>query len=210
MAAPDPKDDKPQIYLVTPAEFDLSSFPARLDDVLDAHPVACVRLALATRNEDRIARAADAAREVCHAADVALVIEAHVGLAERLGLDGVHLTDGARSVRKARTALGPDAIVGAFCGASRHDGMTAGEAGADYVSFGPVTGGGLGDGVLANRDLFTWWSEMIELPVVAEGGLDPEAIRDLSPVTDFFAIGEEIWREDDAAAALALLKAAIG
>ena len=31
-----------------------------------------------------------------------------------------------------------DAIVGAFCGTSRHDGMTAGEMGADYVSFGPV------------------------------------------------------------------------
>ena len=204
-----PNDQTPQIYLVTPPEFELSAFPARLDDVLDAHEVACVRLALATRDEDRIARAADAVREVCHKADVALVIEAHVGMVERLGLDGVHLTDGSRSVRKVRTALGADAIVGAFCGASRHDGMTAGETGADYVSFGPVTAGGLGDGTVADREIFAWWSEMIELPVVAEGGLTPAAIRDLAPVTDFFAIGEEIWRADDAALALAELKAAM-
>ncbi|HIE71875.1 MAG TPA: hypothetical protein EYP98_17775, partial [Planctomycetes bacterium] len=57
--------------------------------------------------------------------------------AQRLGLDGVHLTDGSRSVRVARKELGPDAIVGAFCGTSRHDGMVAGEAGADYVALGP-------------------------------------------------------------------------
>lgn len=205
MAAP----DIPQIYLVTPPEFELSAFPARLDDVLDAHDVACVRLSLATRDEDRIARAADAVREVCHAADVACVIDTHVGLVERLGLDGVHLTDGARSVRKVRKTLGAEAVVGAFCGASRHDGMTAGEAGADYVSFGPVTASALGDGTLAEPDLFTWWSEMIEVPVVAEGALTEDAVRVLSPFADFLAIGEEIWGKDDAAAALAQLKAAM-
>lgn len=202
--------DTPQIYLVTPPEFELSDFPARLDDVLDAHEVACVRLALATRDEDRIARAADAVREVCHRADVACVIDTHIGLAERLGLDGVHLTDGARSVRAARKALGGDAIVGAFCGRSRHDGMNAGEQGADYISFGPVTASSLGDGSFAERELFAWWSEMIEIPVVAEGGIDADAIASLAPVTDFFAIGEEIWREPDAAQALATLKAAMG
>lgn len=202
--------DMPQIYIVTPPDFELSSFPGRLDDVLDTHPVACVRLAMATRDEDRIARAADALREVCHRAEVALVIEEHLGLVPRLGLDGVHLTDGARSVRSARTALGGDAVVGAFVRASRHDGMTAGEAGADYVSFGPVTAGGLGDGSVADRDLFAWWSEMIEIPVVAEGGITPEAARALAPVTDFFAIGEEIWGAEDAAAALAGIRAAMG
>ncbi|MDU8944972.1 thiamine phosphate synthase [Ovoidimarina sediminis] len=201
--------DTPQIYLVTPPEFELSEFPARLDDVLDAHAVACVRLALATRDEDRIARAADAVREVCHRADVACVIDTHIGLAERLGLDGVHLTDGSRSVRAARKALGGDAIVGAFCGRSRHDGMTAGEQGADYVSFGPVTASGLGDGTFAERELFAWWSEMIEVPVVAEGGIDADAIRSLRDVTDFFAIGEEIWNTPDAAQALATLKAGL-
>lgn len=205
MAAP----EGPQIYLVTPPEFELSSFPGRLDDVLDAHEIACVRLAMATRDEDRIARCADALREVCHRADVALVIEDHFALARRHGLDGVHLTDGSRSVRKVRKELGGDAIVGAFCRASKHDGMTAGEAGADYASFGPVTGGALGDGTVAERDLFAWWSETIELPVVAEGGITETAIRALAPVTDFFAIGEEIWQVEDAAQALAGLRAAM-
>ncbi|WP_224823759.1 thiamine phosphate synthase [Cognatishimia sp. MH4019] len=195
-------EDIPQIYLITPPEFELSDFPNQLARCLDTVPVACLRLAMASRDEDRIARAADALREVAHARDVALVIDSHVLLVERLGLDGVHLTDGARSVRKTRKDLGADAIIGSFCGASRHDGMSAGEAGADYVAFGPVGTTPLGDGTVAEPDLFQWWSEMIEVPVVAEGALTDGLIRTVAPFTDFFGIGEEIWRHDDPAAAL--------
>ena len=202
--------EQPQIYLVTPPELDLSSFPDALARCLDAVPVVCVRLALATSDEDRIARAADALREVAHARDVALVIDRHVLLVERLGLDGVHLTDGARSVRKMRKELGEDAVIGAFCGTSRHDGMTAAELGADYVSFGPVGATPLGDGSQAGADLFQWWSEMIEVPVVAEGALDEGLIRSLAPHTDFLGIGEEIWRSYDPVEALRTFHAAVG
>lgn len=202
------QSEEPQLYIVTPPALDLSSFPDALARVLDAEPVACLRLALATRDEDTIMRAADAVREVAHARDIAMVIDTHVVLAERLGLDGVHLNDGPRTVRTARKTLGDDAIVGSFCGTSRHDGMGAGEAGADYVSFGPVGGAALGDGSLAEDDLFAWWSQMIELPVVAEGGLDEARIRALAPVADFFALCEEIWNTEDPAAAFSKLAAA--
>ncbi|MEM1430942.1 MAG: thiamine phosphate synthase [Pseudomonadota bacterium] len=193
--------DAPQIYLVSPPAFELSRFPGDLARVLDARPVACVRLALATRDEDRLIRAADALREVTTPRDVALVMSEHVGLAERLGLDGVHL-DGTRGVRAARSALGADAIVGAFCGASRHDAMVAGESGADYVALGPLTGSALGDGQVAASELFQWWTEMMELPVVAEGGLTEDTVRGLWDDVDFFAVGEEIWASDDPVSAL--------
>ena len=203
-------DDQPQIYLITPSEIELSLFPDRLAACLDAVPVACVRLSMASRDEDRIAKMADALREVTHARDVALVIDSHLMLVERLGLDGVHLTDAARSVKAARKALGDDAIVGSFCAASRHDGLTAGELGADYVAFGPVGLSALGDGRRAETDMFQWWSEMVEVPVVAEGALDPDLIRQLAPITDFIGIGDEIWRDDDAAKSLITLYKAMG
>lgn len=194
--------EQPQIYLITPPTIELSRYPDQLARVLDSTDIACIRLALAGNDEDTIARAADACREVAHARDVAIVISNHVLLAQRLGLDGVHLDDAARSVRAVRKELGADAIVGSFCGASSHDGMTAGEAGADYVAFGPVGTDGLGDGTRAEPDLFQWWSEMIEVPVVAEGGLTPELVRELAPCTDFFGIGDEIWASDNPVASL--------
>ena len=199
----------PQLYLVTPPEFELSQFPDQLAKVLDTHETACLRLALATTDEDRIMRAADACREIAHARDIPIVIAEHALMVERLGLDGVHLGDGARRVRKTRDDLGADAIIGAFCNASSHDGMNAGEAGADYISFGPAGATALGDGTQADAELFDWWSKVIEVPVVAEGALDEDTIRTLTPMTDFFAIGEEIWRTDDPVATLSGLLAAM-
>lgn len=202
--------DRPQIYLVTPPTFRLDIFPDQVARVMDTVEVACLRLSLASRDEDGISRAADTLRALAHARDVALVIDSHVQLVERLGLDGVHLMDGARNIRKHRKDLGADAILGAFCGATRHEGINAAEAGADYVSFGPVGATPLGDGSRADADLFQWWSEMIEVPVVAEGALTVETVAALAPMTDFFAFGDEIWRHDDPAAALQALVAAMG
>ena len=203
-------EDRPQIYLISPAEIDLDSFPDQLARMLDAVEIACVRLALSARDEDTIGRAADAVRAVAHERDVAVVIETHFRMAERHGLDGVHLTDGAKTIRDARKLLGTDAIVGTFCGISRHDGMNAGEAGADYVAFGPVGATALGTGLPADRELFAWWSEMIEVPVVAEGGLTDALVLDYAAITDFLGIGQEIWKSGDPLAALKTLIAPLG
>ena len=98
--------DRPQVTLITPPAIDLETFPDRLAAVLDSTDIACARLALAGKDEDMIQRAADACRLVSHARDVAIVIENHLLMVERLGLDGVHLTDGARQVRYVRKELG--------------------------------------------------------------------------------------------------------
>ena len=45
---------------------------------------------------------------------------------------------------------------------------------------------------------------------VAEGGLTAERVAALTSMTDFFGIGEEIWSQDDPAAALKDLIAAMG
>jgi thiamine-phosphate pyrophosphorylase len=199
--------DHPQLYLVTPPAFEPEEFAPVLQRVLDAAPIACLRLAMAGSDEDRIARAADQLREIAHARDIPLLIERHVALAERLGLDGVHLPAHTPGIRKLRERLGKDAILGAACGTSRHDGINAAEAGADYVAFSPVGDTPLGEGARAGRDLFAWWSEMIEVPVVAEGALTPDLVAALAPVADFIAFGDELWGQDDPVAALRALTA---
>ncbi|QCO56045.1 thiamine phosphate synthase [Pseudorhodobacter turbinis] len=202
--------ERPQIYLITPPVFELGAFTETLKAVLDAHEIACLRLSLAERDEDSLSRAGDALREVTHARDVPIVVENHVLLAGRLGLDGVHLTDTRKNIRKMRDEMGADAIIGAYCGITRHDGMNAAEAGADYVSFGPVGASTLGDGHSVDFELFEWWSAMIEVPVVAEGALTVELVEKYGPVTDFFGVGTEIWATEDASAALKALLQPLG
>ena len=189
--------DSAQIYLTTPASFELSTFVTTLGEVLDAVPVVCVRISLSTTDERALSQAADRLREICHARDVAIVIDDHYRMVKTHGLDGVHLTDGARHVRDAREELGADAIVGAYCEASKHAGMTAAEIGTDYISFGPVSGSALGDGTVADAELFQWWTEMIEVPVVAEGGVTMEAIDGIKDYIDFVTVGTEIWSADE-------------
>jgi thiamine-phosphate pyrophosphorylase len=58
---------------------------------------------------------------------------------------------------------------------------------------------------LAEYELFAWWSEMIEVPIVAEGGLSADIVRYITPVTDFLAFGDEIWGTDAPSEALTTL-----
>ena len=88
--------------------------------------------------------------------------------------------------------------------------LLAGEAGADYVAFGPVGATPLGNGEQVEFDLFEWWSAVIEVPVIAEGALTLALVEKFGPVTDFFGVGEEIWGADDPSATLKALMAPLG
>lgn len=198
----DPEKEQPQIYLITPSEFELSSFGEQLAAVLDTFEIPCVRLRLATDDTDTIGRTADVLRDICHQREVPIVIDSHFRLVETHGLDGVHLPDGAKRIRYIREELGTDAIIGSYCGASRHNGMTAAETGADYVSFGPMSDTGLGDGTLAELETFEWWSQVVEVPVVAEGAITLETAEKLAPITDFIALGSEVWNAENSPEAM--------
>ena len=186
----------PQIYLITPANADLTFYSQKLAPLLDAFPIACIRLGLSSDDENLISRHADQLREVSHERDISAVISTHYRLVNPLGLDGVHRIDVAKTIREIREELGTDAIVGSHCGTSRHVGMNAGEIGADYISFGPVTHSALSDGDIADIETFKWWSEMVEIPVVAEGNMTLELASELAPVIDFLALGQEVWKND--------------
>ena len=52
---------------------------------------------------------------------------------------------------------------------------------------------------------------MIEVPVVAEGGLTPELAGTLAAAADFLALGDELWTAPTGAtAALAAIAARLG
>ena len=183
-----------RLYLVTPREFKPEPFAALAGRALAAHGVACLRLDLGAAPEQQWRVAANHLLPVAHGHDVALVIAEHHRMVVPLGLDGVHLGASRVPVREVRKALGPDRIVGAHAGVSRHIAMTLADAGADYVALGPVgETGGLGDGSQAEDALFQWWAEVIETPVVAEGGVNPSDAARLAPYADFVVPDPGVW-----------------
>ena len=198
--------DQPKLYLISPPVLDDAGL-GRLESVLKSAQVECLRLDLASRDAPAIERDARAGQALAVGRGVPVVIADHPNLVPVLGLDGLHLTDARPPpppppLRRLRGDWGSAPILGAHCGASRHDGMTAGEHGADYVSFGPSGPTTLGATPQVDADLFAWWAETIEVPVVAEGALDRATIEALAPHVDFFAIGPEIWDAPDPAGAL--------
>ena len=193
-----------RLYLLLPPRFEPEEMTGQLDVALAATPIACVRLDLGPAEEEDWIRAANHVIGPCHEHDVALVVTDHYRLVDALDLDGVHLSAAAQTpLREVRNALGDDRIVGAFAGNSRHQGMVLGEAGADYVSFGPIGDtGALGADARAGDDIFEWWAEMIETPSVAEGGVSVEDAARLSQHADFVTPDWRIWNDPGQVAAV--------
>lgn len=102
------------------------------------------------------------------------VVNGDVEAALALGADGVHLGYGAPPAATARAALGPEAVIGV----STHDVdelRRAREAGADYVTFGPVFDTPSKRGLLEPRGVRATEyavTAVAPLPVVALGGID--------------------------------------
>lgn len=120
--------------------------------------------------------------------NVAVLVVDDWRTARAVGADGVHLTPRAdidEAYRAARAGLEEGSIVGADGGVSRHDAMMLGEAGADYVAFGPTDG----DGEETQAALVGWWSELFVVPIVAVGiETADEAARIAAEAPDFIAI----------------------
>jgi thiamine-phosphate pyrophosphorylase len=94
-------------------------------------------------------------------------------------------------------------ILGITCHASRHLAMTAGEQGADYVAFGAFFPTDTKETVhTAEPDLLEWWSEMMEIPCVAIGGITAQNCGPLVRAgADFLAVVGAVWNHPEGAAA---------
>jgi thiamine-phosphate pyrophosphorylase len=191
-----------QLYLISPPTID-EGFAQRLAAAADAGPVAAFQLRLKGLDEHAIARLAEPLQRVCADRDVAFIVNDSMGLAKRLGADGVHLGQGDGDPRAARALLGPDAQIGVTCHDSRHLAMEAGEAGADYVAFGAFYPTHTKE-VRHHPDpsILGWWTTLFELPCVAIGGITPaNAVPLVQAGADFLAVCNAVWNAEGGEAA---------
>jgi thiamine-phosphate pyrophosphorylase len=126
---------------------------------------------------------------------LALLVENDAELAADLEADGVQLKAASADVASTRRIVGRDAIVGVDCGTSRHDAMTAGEAGADYVGFSGVRQEAAGESII------DWWASLFEVPCVALDELpEVEARQLVLDGADFVTPPSIMWESRSAAA----------
>ncbi len=111
-------------------------------------------------------RISGAVIDLVQGSGLACLIDGDVGLAERLGADGVHIEADAATYAECRKRLGESASIGAGCGFHRHDAMLLAELGADYVAFGAGRQATI-DAIDQYADLISWWSEIFVVPCVA-------------------------------------------
>lgn len=201
--------DAPQtrLYLISPPEIEPAAFAENLKAALDGGDVASLQLRLKegerTASENAFRRAAEAVLPICHEYDVALIINDRPDLAVKLGADGVHVGQDDEPYSEARRILGPDRIVGVTCHNSRHLAMEAAEAGADYVAFGAFFPTDTKQPKMrAEPEIVAWWSELMEVPCVAIGGITVENCAPLIEAgADFLAVSAGIWRHPEGPAA---------
>jgi thiamine-phosphate pyrophosphorylase len=191
-----------RLYLVTPPVLAPARFRDTLAEALDAGDVAAVQLRLKGWSDEDLTRAVDVLRPVAQSRDVAFLLNDRPDLAVRTGCDGAHVGQEDMKAGEARRVLG-DLMLGVTCHGSRDLAMVAGHEGADYVAFGAFFPSTTKEPpAMAEIGILTWWSELMEPPCVAIGGITPANCAPLVAAgADFLAVSAAVWGHPDGPAA---------
>ncbi len=190
----------PRLYLATPDVDDPSSLVASLPGLLAKADVAAVLVRLKPTDQRTMISRAKALAPAIQEKGAALLLDGHVELVARAGADGAHLT-GIEALGEALPTLKPDRIAGVGGLTTRHDSMTAAEAGADYVLFGEPDAREQRPSIEAIAERLQWWAELFEPPCVGFAASREEVYRFAAAGADFVLVGDLIWNDARGAAA---------
>ena len=189
---PAPPRPLARLYLATPVVDDPQSLAQVLPSLLAEADIAAVLLRLRPSDPRTLISRIKLLAPIVQDKGAALLLEGHVDLVARGGADGAHLS-GIKALEEALPTLKPDRIAGVGGLATRHDSMTAGELGTDYVLFGEPDEQGQRPSTEAIADRLQWWDQLFELPSVGFAG----ALEEVGPFTaagaDFILAGDFIW-----------------
>jgi len=123
---------------------------------------------------------------VCEDAEVPLIINDHLNIAQALGA-GVHLGQDDFPIADARKIIGPSAIIGATA-TTAQQARRAYEDGADYIGFGPVftTQSKFNRSSVKGIEGLAAACEAVPIPVIAIAGITSDRVQ---PALDAGAYG---------------------
>ncbi|MDA9530787.1 thiamine phosphate synthase [Bradyrhizobium sp. CCBAU 25338] len=191
---PPPPRPAPRLYLATPIVEDPARLVAELPGLLASADVAAVLLRLKETDQRTMISRVKALAPPVQKAGAALLVDGHPDIVARGGADGAHLT-GLAALEEAVPSLKPDRIAGVGGLATRHDSMSAGEMGADYMLFGEPDEKGQRPSSQAIAERLDWWAELFEPPCVGFATSLEEARDFAASGADFVLVGDFIWAD---------------
>ncbi|WP_278673611.1 thiamine phosphate synthase [Acidaminococcus fermentans] len=147
---------------------------------------------------------------LCRKYQVPFLVDDNVEAVRILGADGVHLGQEDEAIEKARSVLGPDAIIG-ISAHNLEEARKAQASGADYLGVGALyPTGSKKDASLLPSGMLTKIVQAVQIPVVGIGGIQEAQI---DQVLDQGAAGcamiSAILGADDITATVERMKARI-
>jgi len=185
---PEPRRPAPRLYLVTPPTADPAALADAIAQALGAADVAAALVPLTGDDERALLNGLKALAPAVQGAGAALLLGGRPELVARAGADGAHLAS-IDELNAALPSLKPDRIAGCGGLATRHDAMTAAEAGADYVMFGDPDERGHRPSFDAVLERVEWWAEVFEIPSVGFAMHPDEIAALVTAGADFVAVG---------------------
>lgn len=190
----------PRLVLFAPP-LDAEQAAALISQACDRADIASIILHTDGKNDTEIVATVRRMLPVAVEKAAALLIEDRADLAEDIKSDGVHFSNFPAHAAEL-PPLKPHFIAGAAGLASRHDAMSAGETGADYVMFGEPAAGKRPP-LATILDRVAWWSEIFNVPCVAFAASLDEVPALVKAGADFVALDQALWSAGQPLAALA-------
>lgn len=187
------------LYVITDCEhLDTDTLIRKSEDILNA---GAAMLQYRNKDDNSVIKRDQARKlqELCRKYHVPFIINDDIELAHILDADGIHIGLGDINCKKARIILGPDSIIGVSCYNDMERAINMQNAGASYVAFGaffPTLTKAYT--VKADLDLIRRAKRLLNLPVVAIGGITPENGDSLINVgADFLAVISSVYKPQD-------------
>ncbi len=183
-----------KIYLISPPKIDLPDFSKSLQLALKTGLVPVFQLRLKGYEDSEIIKISRELKKICKDFGSLFILNDSYKLALEVGADGVHLGDQDGNIAEVKKISPENFIIGTSCYDSRHLAIESAEHGADYISFGAFfqsqTKNSKGK---PTTEILEWASEILDLPIVAIGGITDKNYQTLFKA-DFIAVISFIWQ----------------
>ena len=189
------------LYIISPQTIVLANFANQLKQALSGGKVDVFQLRLKDVPESEIAEACKVLIPICHEHGTQFILNDYVGIAAKLGADGVHIGIEDGDIKSAREKIGKGKILGVSCYGDVERAIDAAEQGVDYVAFGAfyetIT---KTPRARPEPQILKWWTENSTVPCVAIGGIKHHNCAPLvKNGADFIAVVTAIWNDADGA-----------